>query len=101
MEGGCIGAEEREGAFKECGREWEEATDDWDGVTWVEERLGKRGGDVFAGGRGGRGRESEEERVGAKRGAAGEEAREGSGGGEAPVQRHGWRQRHRQRRFGF
>ena len=56
-EGGRGGAEERGGAFEEYGREREEAADDGDGVAWVEKRLSKRGGDVVARGRGGRGRE--------------------------------------------
>ena len=72
QEGGRSGAEERGGAFEEHGREREEAADDGEGVAWVEERLGKRGGHVVARGRGGgRGREGEQARVGAERGAAG------------------------------
>jgi hypothetical protein len=99
-EGGRSGAEELRGVVDECGREWAEAADDGDGVAWVEERLGERGGDVVPGRCGGRRREGEEARVGAERGAAGEEAREGGGGGEAPVERHVGRQGHRQRRLG-
>ena len=53
QEGGRSGAEERGGAFEEHGREREEAADDGEGVAWVEERLGKRGGHVVARGRGG------------------------------------------------
>jgi len=69
-EGGRSGAEERGGAFEEYGREREEAADDGEGVAWVEERLSKHGGDVFGGGRGGRGREGEKAGVVAERGAA-------------------------------
>lgn len=68
-EGGSSGAEERGGAFEEYGREREEAADDGEGVARMEERLGKRGGDVGGGGRG-RGREGEQARVGGERGAA-------------------------------
>lgn len=69
-EGGSSGAEERGGAFEEYGREREEAADDGEGVARVEERLRKRGGDVVGGGRGWRGREGEQARVGGERGAA-------------------------------
>ena len=87
------GAEQRDGAVDESRREREEATEHGDGVARVEQRLGERGGDVFAGGgRGGGGRgERVEARVGAERGVADQQPREGRGRGEAAVERHGAR----------